>query len=567
MFNTLAIVNGQPITSEDFKNRYELSLYAGKDDRDTTKMEFLYSMIAEKLLSEAGAMSATPMTPTESDFAKEINEMFLRDALFRTQVMPEVKVSRGDLDKGLRVSTYTYLLDAFYFPDSLPAVKFYDLVSGNQKDIYRIADSLQVSHDTLGIGYGESTEQIEIAFFGKSKGFLSSPTPTVDGWVLFKIIGRKMNKKFSDAATEDRVAMVQKVIESREENRLGEEYLYGVMKGVRVEVNYEIFRPLVYSIQKLLSGKHPESFDPYYYLSEQDILALRDQFASDLSKPLLNFSGGELSLDRIFMELPTSGFHAVDPTIPQVTMGMHSALKFISQNYFLAKKARDLGLQNFGEVKYNVQMFTDAFRSSRIAKEVMDTVKVSRQEVDEFFTSHHDEVLNGIKLKLKIFEAATMNDVVSMYDKLAKSEGGGSLDTAGTWTRASQLGEVGAVLAQQKNGSLYGPIFDNGKFYIYKIVDKRSAIDDATIEHSIDVAREMATEMAKEKALNHYIARLAADSDVKLDLQNVRNLKVTDIQMLTFRYIGFGGKILAVPMVFPRYGWIRYYQNQRPPQP
>ena len=496
--DTLAIVNGQPITSEDFRNRYELSLYAGKDYRDTTKMEFLYSMIAEKLLSQAGAASANPLTQVENGVVREMDDMFLRDALFRSEVVPSAKVTEPELSRGLKFSTYSYLLDAFYFPDSLSAGKFYELVSVERKNIYRTAESLSVSHDTLEIGYGESTQQIEDAFFGNKKGFLSLPTMTVDGWVVFKIIDRKVNKKFTGAATDERIGMVRKIIKSREETQLGGKYLYSnVMKGVRVKVNYDIFRPLVYAIQKLISVKHPESFDPYYYLSAHDIQSLMNEFAGDLSKPLLTFEGGELTLDRVFEELPVSGFYAVDPSIPQITVSLHSALRFISQNYFLAKKARELGLENSGEVKYNVRMFLDAYRSSRIGNDVMDTVHVSQQEVDEFFKNHQDEVLNGIQLELKKFEAANINDVVGMYDKLIENGKRDSTDTSGVWTRASQLGEIGAVLAQQKNGSLYGPIFDKGKFYIYRIIDKRSAISQETIEHSIEVAREMVTEMKR----------------------------------------------------------------------
>lgn len=565
--DTLAIVDGQPITSADFINRYELSLYAGKDYRDTTKMEFLYSMIAEKLLSQAGAKSKEPLTPVESKVISEMNEMFLRDALYRSEVLPSAKATRDELARGIRLSTYLYTLDAFYLSDSVSARGFYGILSKEKKNIYRLADSLNISHDTLEIGYGESTQEIEDAFFGNMKGFISPPALTVDGWVVFKIIGRELNKKFTNAATEDRAAMVQKVIESRKETELGGKYLYQVMKGVEVSVNYDIFRPLVYSIQKLISVKHPEAFDPYYYLSAQDLLTLRNEFVNDLSKPILTFKGGDLTLDRVFDELPLSGFHSVDTSIPQITVGLHSALRFISQNYFLAKKARQLALENSGEVEYNVQMFLDAFRSARIAQEVTDTIRVSQQEVDNFFRTHQDEVLNGIGLKLKKFEAANINDVVTMYDKLMEDQKNGRLDTSGEWTRASKLGETGAVLAQLKNGSLYGPIFDNDKFYIYRVVDKRSGISEKTVEKSIDVAREMAIETKREKILSEYVADLAAKAGVEFNYQNVRNLKVTDIQMLTLRYMGFGGKILAVPMLFPRYGWIQYYNNKRPPAP
>jgi hypothetical protein len=524
-------------------------------------------MIAEKLLSQAGAKSGTPLTPLEDEVAREMEEMFLRDALFRTQVLQMVKVTDAELARGVRFSAYSYILDAFYFADSLSARKSFDLATKGKRGIYMVADSLSVSHDTLEIGYGESTEEIEKAFFGNKKGYLSSPTRTVDGWVLFRIIGREVDKKFSGIAKEDRVAKVRKIIESRKQNELGAKYLFDVMKNIKVDVDYSIFRPLVFSIQKLISVKHPESFDPFYYLGAQDISALRDEFLADLPKSLLTFSGGEITLDQVLKQLPGSGFHSVDTTVPQVTVGLHSALRFISQNYFLAEKARKLGLENSGEVKYNVEMFLDAYRSSRISSEVTDTINVSQQEIDEFFKSHQDEVLSDIQLKLKKFAAENINEFVSMYNKLIEDQKKNLVDTSGDWVRASELGEIGAVLAEQKNGTAYGPVFDGGKFYVYRIIDKRSALNETTIKNSIDVAREMALGMKKEKVLNQYIARLAADADVQFNYKNVRALKVTDIQMLTLRYIGFGGKILAVPMLYPRQEWIRYFRKERPPVP
>ncbi|MGB9591575.1 MAG: hypothetical protein ACPL1K_03565, partial [Candidatus Kryptoniota bacterium] len=53
----------------------------------------------------------------------------------------------------------------------------------------------------------------------------------------------------------------------------------------------------------------------------------------------------------------------------------------------------------------------------------------------------------------------------------------------------------------------------------------------------------------------------AEQSDLKIYYSKIHSLDVTPIQMLTFRYIGFGGKILAVPPLFPRESWIRYYKN------
>ncbi len=90
--DTLAIVNGKPVTSGDFKNRFELSVYPGKGLNGNlykTKRGFLYSMIAERLLS-GEALKALPNDNKNEEFLKnETERMFLRDALYRREILPK----------------------------------------------------------------------------------------------------------------------------------------------------------------------------------------------------------------------------------------------------------------------------------------------------------------------------------------------------------------------------------------------------------------------------------------------------------------------------------------------
>jgi hypothetical protein len=39
-------------------------------------------------------------------------------------------------------------------------------------------------------------------------------------------------------------------------------------------------------------------------------------------------------------------------------------------------------------------------------------------------------------------------------------------------------------------------------------------------------------------------------------------LNVTPIQMYTLRYLGFGGKVAAVPPLYPREDWVKYLQKK-----
>jgi hypothetical protein len=567
--DTLALIGNVPITSSDFQNRFELSVYPGKGLESNLHLEkegFLYSMIAEKLLSNSYTGSLNNKSKDENQLKEEIESMFLRDALYRKEVLSKVKVSDAELKKGLSCSVYTYILDTFYMPDSASALEFYSKAVMHGGSIYKLTDSLKVSHDTLAIGYGESNETIENAVFNHDTGFISKPTNTVDGWVIFKIVGKVINKDFASYAANDKIEKVKTIIKRRKEDKLGYDYLLSVMKGVEVNVNYKIFRAFVYFVKNILASHRLSSFEHNYYLSENEIQYIRDKFPYDPKADFLKFKNGGLTLGYVLDNLSTSGFAPKDTSLPEITVALHSALKFIAQNFFIAKRAREMNLQNSGEVRYNVKTFLDAFRASELSKDVLDTVKISRRQLDDFFEKHKDVVLNDVRLRLQIFTLDNIDEAAGILNKLSSLENSTG-DTAGAmWFNASQLGEIGAVLAELPDGRIYGPLFNDNKYVIYRILDKQSKISKTKIENSIEVASDLYSRQRKSEVLSKYIADLAEKQKVKIFINKLDKISVTPIQMLTFRYIGFGGKVAAVPPLYPREEWIKYFnsQNQLP---
>jgi hypothetical protein len=55
--------------------------------------------------------------------------------------------------------------------------------------------------------------------------------------------------------------------------------------------------------------------------------------------------------------------------------------------------------------------------------------------------------------------------------------------------------------------------------------------------------------------LDEYIARLANKYGVEMDFQKVKELNVTPFNMVTRRYIGFGGTLPAVPVLPHLWEW------------
>lgn len=567
--DTLAVVAGQVITSEEFLNRFELSVYPGKEvsrNLELLKQKFLASMVAEKLLSLDANRRGGDLSFDLDNLMRQTEDLFLRDALFRREVLDRIKVGEVEIRAGIAQAAYLILVDAFYFPDSSTGRVFYQGTRLlHSKAFYSFVDSLQVSHDTLEIRYGESTKAIERAIYGKEKGTLSPPTFTEDGYVVFRILQKQVDKEFNAYSPTEGSERVHRVIRNRKSEEKGFEYLSSAMKGVRVEINYSIFRPLARDIQKRIQTHVPTPNDPHYHLTETEIAGFKRTFEKSLGEVLLRWKGGTLTLERVLDELPLSGFAAQDTSLGSVTSGLHAALRFIAQNCFLAQRARELGLQHSSQVRYNVQTFADAFASTQRAESIRSTVRVTPAEVDSFFNKHQDLVLQSVMLKVKRYVASSLEGAAALYNQLlsAQKQEPAMKEPVGEWIAASDLGETGAVVALLNPGELYGPVREGGKYLWYRLVDKRTPVSRSGLEKSLRVANQRLLEEKRRKVLDERIAQLADNSNVQLYYGRLKNVKVTPTQMFTVRYIGFGGKILAVPPLYPREEWIQYLQNKK----
>jgi hypothetical protein len=119
-------------------------------------------------------------------------------------------------------------------------------------------------------------------------------------------------------------------------------------------------------------------------------------------------------------------------------------------------------------------------------------------------------------------------------------------------------GEIGKIASTMEIGEVYGPLKVPEGYSIFKLIDKKkeSAQEPKPFE---DVKTEvkanlMATRL--EDKVNSYTVKLANDYGVKVDENVLSSIKVTNLAMVTYRYMGFGGRILGVPLTSPYKEWV-----------
>ncbi|MHB1049973.1 MAG: peptidylprolyl isomerase [Bacteroidota bacterium] len=84
---------------------------------------------------------------------------------------------------------------------------------------------------------------------------------------------------------------------------------------------------------------------------------------------------------------------------------------------------------------------------------------------------------------------------------------------------------------------------------------------DTAIVMNDDKAREKAFEIKSNYFVDRVVGEFANAASIRIDEENFRNLRVTATPSMVFRYLGFGGRMFAVPFVIPQVGWIQYWKT------
>jgi hypothetical protein len=118
-------------------------------------------------------------------------------------------------------------------------------------------------------------------------------------------------------------------------------------------------------------------------------------------------------------------------------------------------------------------------------------------------------------------------------------------------------------------GEVYGPLKVPEGFSIFKLIGKKDEKKEEPkpFEDVKDNVKNDLRTVKLEKSVVDYTVKLANEYGVSVDENVLKSIKTTYIVMFAYRYMGFGGRIVAVPMVPPFAEWVNpwYKSNNKLP--
>ncbi|MGE5313612.1 MAG: peptidyl-prolyl cis-trans isomerase [Acidobacteriota bacterium] len=585
--DTLARYGTIVVTAADFLERFELMPWPLKDNRariELTKQEFLQSLVAEKMLALEAQRLGMGQDTASQEMLYSLQRMFTRDEVYKRDVLSKIRITADEIKEGMRryaseLRVIVYGLVSKKEGDIL--LKKLAISKNKEKTFETYRDSLYTPLDTLTVNFGGLDVKAEDAAYALKVGELSKPINTMpnSGWRMLKLIDKYTNEKYAKQSLPDQITTVKKIISQRHEDSIAVRVFSQYLSPQKAEADPALFKELadsVYSILRSDSAGHKAK--NVYMLYQADLERLEQHFGDRGAMKFITSESGNLTLGAVINGLKYN--QVVFPSLREhvVQIVLNNNIKTVVQNEIIAREGMKRNYQQSENVRHDVGVWMDNRRGRLLMKAVIDTVTVNDAEIEEYYAMHAAEFGANVEVKVREILVDSGKTALDLRRRLDAGEDFGLLASKYSkrkaWARqgglselfpVSKYPEIGGYAAGSEPGRIIGPLKIPEGYTIFTLVERRIQ-DDSVRKNFAAVKQTIEKKLLDEKkqqTLNRYIAALGRKFNVSFDYEKLKRVQTTTTSMVTWRTIGFGGRILAVPMASPQTQWMREMPQQK----
>lgn len=579
----LVTIGDREISKKEFQSRYELTPQLHRENRrikEELKLEFLYSLIAEKLLSMYAEEINIDTTEVVKKSLKTFEEMFVRDALYKKVIRERAK------NKADSLLTF-YLNNA----NNVQMIFIHSSLQNDINNIYGLLklgvpfDSLYIElktqrNDTLTVSVGELDEEIEKKIFHLPDGAFTIPIELEDGWYIFKILNRYNPVLVKSKGWESDFKRMQRLAGERAEYEFYEEYISNFFRNKTVNINADLLKSLSQQFYLSLEKRvMPNQSVQNLFLMISDLPFIADNLGPDtLRASFIELDDQPITLGDFlhFFRFENFKVDSLDSKLVFNTLS-NKARKYIEYK-MLSDEGYKLGLHHSEEVKNQLQMWKDNYFMQLTTFEFIDSARVNDDEILAYYNERKGgnlrnkevNILQLITDSLEVIESI-INDLETGIDfhelLLIYSDHPSVSNLSGEsgFFSVTTNAEIGSIVAAMEVGEIYGPVKLANGYSIFKLLDVKEDsvfLADDFEQIRTDLGRELGY-LKKQNSFNKFIAGLATKYDVKINFDLLKSVIVTSHQSIIYNYLGFGGKVLAVPLLNVNMEWVPEWQGKQ----
>ncbi len=577
----VAVVGQSTISSDEFLQRYELTPVFRKENKRMTesiKLEFLYSLIAEKLWALEAADLHFDTTNVIKFITDRFTKMFVRDALYQREIKDKVQISDRDLINGY--NRYNTELEVNFLVDDKREVidKLYSLLNAGVPfdSVLSLRPEKTEQMSPPKIVFGQMDESIEDILYTLKLGAYTPPIYSPEGWYIFRLKNKSVQALSS--SEEDLAANVKKTLEGRRELKIYREFYDKFFKDKQVTANAFLLRSLSSKISNIFYEKK-KTFNiqdsEKVYLDVNDVIRIEKEFGVDsLQMPLLEFKDGSESLKYFIEVLSFNGFSSKKVDLMSVASVLDTKVRTEMEQELLASEGIRKGLDKLPQVQRDVDMWKSSYMAQALQNKFLDSLNVSDKDVYDFYKKfyydeYYPEQVNIIEILTdstevveKVLAALKSGEDIRKLAKIYTQRG---------WTKHKDgefgffpvvmYGDIGKIAATMEIGDVYGPLKVPEGYSIFKLIGKKEPQTKLAqpFEKVKDNLRKELEYRKGHKTIRDITVRLARKFGISVDGNVLKEIQVTNLNAFGFRYLGFGGQTTAVPIMMPNVDWIDQY--------
>ncbi len=571
--DTLAMVGPLPITARDLIERIQLLPWPEKENPatyDTAKAKGLYSLIAEKLFALEGRKHNLADDAKARIAIATLEQALVRDELYKREIRSKVDVSADEIAEGLRrfgsqLEVLSLSVRSKAEGDSLARQL---AKSSDPNPIIGSLIGLVLRVDTMIIRFGGGELAVEHAAYSTGRERVSSPVfSRSSGWTVLYLLDRSPNPAASRMSLRERRHHVREIIKARKEQQEAHRFSLNMLSGKRARTDSSVFMLLATMLHEGLQ----QMVEERSFMVSEWVDYLKRRSEPYLEKPLVRLNGRSLSVEDVLEALRYEDRPMRPAGVEDVQLQFNEVIKRVVELYLLSQVGYARGLQHSSAVQRDVRTWSDAWIAQRYIHMLSDTVAVSEQEVREFMMQNADYYGRAYEVSVHEILLPDLESAMRVLDEIEQGEGFEQL--ARTWTTRNEWREsggesgyflvlqhpaIGIAALQHDVGEIVGPLRLPEGYSIFKILGKRKRAEDVpAIEEVMAHAQKELLGIKRQRIVDRMLAELSQEFLVHVWEGRLRRVEIIRSNMVTRRLIGFGGVMMAVPMLQPQWGWMR----------
>lgn len=573
--SVVAQIGKDKITAEEFKLRFELSPYIPSNkniDPDSLKYDFLYSLIAEKLLANEAVLIGIAKTEKFQFFFKPLEDLFVRDALFKKEIDDKVKLTADDNNSGIMKSQVKLKTRMISSNDSSLIFSFYRQANKNFNTDSLIAITPELTSKDIDVSLGTLfDEEIEDSLYSLNVNQFTAPIKSEVGWVIFKII----NKEFTPIDLQDKKSTdnIKSIIKNRRSNKQYKEYLNNLLSGITIQINPETFNTAFNLLwDKIKNKKAVDSTSNYFEISESDFLNILASTPQEtLNKTLFDLGDQKIPLLSFLSQLAFDGFNVTQLDSITVLQKLNRRVKKFVEDQLITQEGYAQKLNLSPQVQIDLARWREQYLAQLYKNVVLDSIKISENNVYTYYIDNLVNASNIRMLNIRLVTLKDLNEVSKILESLKQGVDFGEIvksygksdplvnENGETGlTPVLLLSDIGQIASDLNLNQIYGPVQRNHAYTIMQVIEIQDSND--SLKLSFDSIKGQLKSDLRFKKLNEHLskitANLAEQNNIKIFDDVVDKIQTTRIPMFVHRLMGFGGRIAGMPLVTPFSSWM-----------